>query len=218
MSNSTLINLPAATTLTGTELIYGTQSSADVKITTSQIGTSIGAPIIGGATTQVLFNLAGKVSSDSGFTYAGSGGVIQVGTTINFAGATSSFPALVRSGTGLLVQLADGSNFASLTVAGLNVGLAGGAGSSAINNTGIRLGSGLTISWSSTTAQNGTLDTQLARGAAGIIQFVSTGSFSANNTVATSITSVGPTGANTTVQEWLTIKNASGTTRYIPCF
>lgn len=61
-------------------------------------------------------------------------------------------------------------------------------------------------------------DLVLARGAAGILKFASSQSFSANGSVATSITSVGPTGANTTVQEWLTIKNASGTTRYIPCF
>jgi len=40
-------------------------------------GITIGTTAItGGATTQVLFNLAGKVSSDSGLTYAGSGGVI----------------------------------------------------------------------------------------------------------------------------------------------
>ena len=34
--------------------------------------------IVGGATTQVLFNLAGKVQSDSGFTYAGSSGPVTV--------------------------------------------------------------------------------------------------------------------------------------------
>jgi hypothetical protein len=61
-------------------------------------------------------------------------------------------------------------------------------------------------------------DTILARGAAGIFQFGSSQSFSANGSVATAITSVGPTGASTTVQEWLTIKNVAGTTRYIPCF
>jgi hypothetical protein len=43
-------------------------------------GITIGTTAItGGATTQVLFNLAGKVSSDTGFTYAGSGG----GTTLS---------------------------------------------------------------------------------------------------------------------------------------
>ncbi|MGH6625151.1 MAG: hypothetical protein ACRECD_01165 [Burkholderiaceae bacterium] len=40
----------------------------------------------------------------------------------------------------------------------------------------------------------------------------------ANGTVATALSSVGPTGASTTVQEWLAIKNAAGTVRYIPCF
>lgn len=42
--------------------------------------------------------------------------------------------------------------------------------------------------------------------------------FTANGSVATTITSLGPTGANTTIQEWLTVKNAGGTTRYIPCY
>lgn len=42
-------------------------------------------------------------------------------------------------------------------------------------------------------------------------------SVTANNTVATVLTAVGPTGANTTVQEWLTI-DINGTTRFIPCW
>lgn len=86
-----------------------------------------------------------------------------------------------------------------------------------VGNTNMVFGSAMMIAWTSTDAL-GTVDTTLARGAAGIIKFASANSFSANGSVATSITSVGPTGANTTVQEWLTIKNASGTTRYIPCF
>ncbi len=40
---------------------------------------------------------------------------------------------------------------------------------------------------------------------------------SANNTVATVLGSVGPTGANTTVQEWLTITIGTNV-RYLPCF
>jgi hypothetical protein len=51
----------------------------------------------------------------------------------------------------------------------------------------------------------------------GFVQ-LNTPSFSANGAVVTTLTGVGPTGAHTTVQEWLTIKNAGGTTRYIPCF
>ena len=45
-----------------------------------------------------------------------------------------------------------------------------------------------------------------------------TGSIAANGTVATVLGSLGPTGSNTTVQEWLAVKNSGGTTRYIPMF
>jgi len=44
------------------------------------------------------------------------------------------------------------------------------------------------------------------------------GTWSANGSVATALSSIGPTGSHTTVQEWLTIKDASGTVRYIPAF
>ena len=100
MANSTLINLPAATTLTGTELLYGTQSNADVKITTSQIGSIIGTtPITGGATTQVLFNSSGKIASDSGLTYSGGGttAILSIGNTIQFTGTN---PGLIKSVAG----------------------------------------------------------------------------------------------------------------------
>jgi hypothetical protein len=52
----------------------------------------------------------------------------------------------------------------------------------------------------------------------GLIQFGATNSFSATASVATALTSVGPVGASTTVQTWLTIKDSAGITRYIPCF
>lgn len=54
--------------------------------------------------------------------------------------------------------------------------------------------------------------------AAGNIKFTNAANFSANGAIATAMSSVGPTGSHTTVQEWLTIVNASGVTRYIPCF
>lgn len=51
---------PLPTTVGGSGLVIGT------------------TPITGGATTQVLFNLGGVVSSDSGLTYAGSGGTLTL--------------------------------------------------------------------------------------------------------------------------------------------
>ena len=52
----------------------------------------------------------------------------------------------------------------------------------------------------------------------GVIVVGNAGSIAANGAVATALTSVGPTGSHTTVQEWLIIKNSSGTVRYIPLF
>lgn len=62
------------------------------------------------------------------------------------------------------------------------------------------------------------IDIQFLPKGAGNMQFGNAASFSANASTATVLTSVGPAGAHTTVQEWLKIKNSSGVTRYIPCF
>lgn len=42
--------------------------------------------------------------------------------------------------------------------------------------------------------------------------------FVANGSVATTVTSLGPTGSHTTIQEWLQVTDANGTIRYIPCY
>lgn len=55
-------------------------------------------------------------------------------------------------------------------------------------------------------------------GGAGTIKFGSAAMFSANGAVVTVLGSIGPTGAHTTVQSWLTIQNGAGTTLYIPAF
>lgn len=48
MADSKVVDLPAASTLTGSELVYGVQGSADVKITPAQLATLIGGNIDGG--------------------------------------------------------------------------------------------------------------------------------------------------------------------------
>jgi hypothetical protein len=55
-------------------------------------------------------------------------------------------------------------------------------------------------------------------GGVGQIRFSAAGSFSANGAVATSLGSVGPTGAHTTVQKWLTFQDNTGATLYVPAF
>lgn len=44
------------------------------------------------------------------------------------------------------------------------------------------------------------------------------GAFVANGSVATTMTSLGPTGSHTTIQKWLTVVDNTGTVVYIPCY
>jgi hypothetical protein len=62
------------------------------------------------------------------------------------------------------------------------------------------------------------LDIKLLANGTGTAQMGSAGMFAANGAVATSLGSVGPTGASTTVVKWLSIKDNGGTLRYIPCW
>lgn len=62
------------------------------------------------------------------------------------------------------------------------------------------------------------INLKLSAKGTGALQVGTTGMMAANGAVATSLTGVGPTGASTTVQEWLKVVNSAGTTRYIPCF
>lgn len=53
----------------------------------------------------------------------------------------------------------------------------------------------------------------------GVIEIGSTGAFTANGAVATTMTSLGPSGSHTTIQKWLTITEADGSTvGYIPVY
>ena len=44
------------------------------------------------------------------------------------------------------------------------------------------------------------------------------GAFVANGAIATTMTSLGPTGSHTTIQKWLSMVDNTGTTVYIPCY
>ena len=62
------------------------------------------------------------------------------------------------------------------------------------------------------------IDMKLTPKGVGKIQVNNAGSFAANGAVLTVLGGVGPTGARTTVQKWLTVKDASGNPFYIPLF
>lgn len=52
----------------------------------------------------------------------------------------------------------------------------------------------------------------------GLVKFQGGSMMSANGSVATVLGSLGPSGSHTTVQEWLTVKDAASNVRFIPCF
>lgn len=68
------------------------------------------------------------------------------------------------------------------------------------------------------TGSDSNVDMNLNTKGASYVKFATASHFSANGSVATAMSSIGPVGSHVTVQEWLTIRNPAGTLRYIPCF
>ncbi len=52
----------------------------------------------------------------------------------------------------------------------------------------------------------------------GELQFFNGASWATNSNVATTMTSLGPQGSHTTVQQWLVVVNNTGTVRFIPAY
>lgn len=155
--------------------------------TTLTIGTT---PISGGATTQVLYNLAGVVTSSSGFTFDGNSAVID-----NGAAAVSPFVVkdngtavftIADGGTTTMTQplrLADGSAAAPTLAFSANptsgiyatgasfLGIAQSGGkTAAFALEGLRLSSTLAMGFTSGNAEDVFLDTKFTREAAAVMQ------------------------------------------------
>lgn len=177
-------------------------------VNTAASGLTIGSsPIIGGATTQVLFNLAGKVSSDSGFTYVGSNGIVTLGGVLNVASVNSiSTTGIFLRDNGLNVfGLGSGNKvtWSSSTdgVGAVDLGLSRNGVSILEVNTGTP-GTFAALKCSSITTTSGTLHT--------------TSAALTNNAAAQTATMTnGPTAGNPT--KWIPI-NDNGTTRNIPAW
>jgi hypothetical protein len=112
MANSTVAALPAAAALSGSELLYGVQSAADVKITAAQVKTlALAAPfaIPGGANTSVLtstgYSLTGANAQnmiDLAGTWNTSGNpvALQIAITNTASGAAAKFVSLLGGAAG----------------------------------------------------------------------------------------------------------------------
>ena len=138
----------------------------------------------------------------------------QVNITGTFSGSGTLYGLVVVS---TLSSSSGGSELANLAVAGSLTQSAG---------TNPRAAGGLfyapTLSGTHTSAATLLIDAAPTGATNNYALWVDAGAVrldatTANGTVATAMSALGPTGSNTTIQEWLTI-NINGTVRYIPCF
>lgn len=97
-----------------------------------------------------------------------SGGLVV--ESIALQGETSSYPSMNRSGSAFSFQLANSSDLTGINCAGAYAKGGGYAEAAIQRNYGVRIGSTLSVQWSSTTAYNGTADTGISRNAAGIVE------------------------------------------------
>jgi hypothetical protein len=170
---------------------------------------NITSGVVGGANSGALF-LVGKTSGqsilavgDTGGTLFISGGVASggngaVGGALTLFGQTSGSAVLNVSATGGILQ----TSAPILTTSTLSSGSVG-------TQNGVLTLSGVT---------SGSVALSTPAVSNGLLQFASSGSFSANGSVATVLGSLGPAGSHTAVQKWLTIVDNTGTTLYIPAF
>ena len=137
------------------------------------------------------------------------------------AGSNGATPTLKSAGADTNINLrmqSKGTGFFFLaTNSGAQIQLDVEHTASAVNN--IRITGGATgspgVVTASAVGSDTNIDFRIIAKGSGTLK---TNSIAANGTVATVLTSLGPTGAQTTVQEWLAIKNNSGVQRYIPMF
>ena len=188
--------LPAASVVAGT---FGTGNftfPADLTITDQLIVSGTGPHAIGGATSDATqFFLTGSYTS-----VGDDAAALKITSTIvagvgKDAAGYHTAPGLNRAASGAH------NIFAALRIHAPAIG--GGAGT-VTNAVSVYIKDGPT----------GATNNYALWVDAGEVRLDAT---TANGTVATAMSSLGPVGSNTTIQEWLTI-NINGTVRYIPCF
>jgi hypothetical protein len=186
---------------------FSVDGTGNVQIGTGLIGVSasgmkVDAPgAVGTGVPAVVAGGTGYIVGDIG--YDTNGGIYKVASLTGTVGAVATVTVLRQP------------FFASTTTptnpVAITTWTVGQAVCPYVSCTAYASGLTLTIGW------NTSLRTVQINPSGGPVQFGS-GAFSANAAVATTMTSLGPTGSHTTVQEWLQITDAAGTVRYIPAY
>lgn len=141
-----------------------------------------------------------------------SGGQANLLSSTNIVSGSDGLDTFVSTGAGV-AELVAGVNEPNRTTTlfGVTMGSWGSVYTGAGN--GLLLGT-----LQSAPLVIGTNNTEAARVLSTQVFKFAAASFTANGAVATAMSSVGPTGSHTTVQEWFTVQDSGGTVRYIPAF
>lgn len=183
---------------------------------------------------------AGTVNVGAGYYVAGAQSWTSTGLSalkVGANGATSGNPFTasynVNGRSGLLLTnnsngSASGASLGLLDFSGDNIALGIDNGN---NGLGFDVGSLINVSagglvlWNQTgpfclanVASGPTTNCALKIAQGDTLMTMGAGGFTASGSVATALSSLGPSGSHTTVQEWFTVKDAAGTVRYIPAF
>lgn len=187
----------AVTISGGTAVLAATGGAVSLVGGFAGAGTGVGglAEVVGGYGNSTGGAGAAKLTGGAGWTGGNGGAAIITGgaAATSGNGGAVTITAGARAGTGAGASVSISATNGITTGAGGSVNITAGNGASAVGGDIV-----LTA---------GTGSTQ------GVINFVNLNV--ANGAVATTLTSVGPTGAATTVQGWLAVK-VGGTARYIP--
>ena len=203
-------------TLTGDAALSGpTLTLATVNANTGGMGSSTAIPTI-------TTNAKGLVTAVSTNSVVAPAGTLS-GSTLA-SGVINTSIASTGPNVELGVDLASPTT-SSLTAPGTLTGTNNQAATdftiAGSRGTGTGVGGSIIFSTapagSSGTTQNPLVEAQRIL-PSGIQKFTNAANFTANGSVATTVTSLGPAGSHTTIQKWLTIQDNTGTVVYIPCY
>lgn len=200
----------------GGSTVFGSNPTAGLSAGATGIWRAVGEEVdvraVAGTTPEMLTGLtvvlvgghasAGSLGLDSAISFGNSAGVsggwdygIRFNGPSNLAPFKSTSTLIYAyPGTGALT-VANGIDLSQMTFTGAFLKSTGFSVDGSGNETAPSIGNG-----------------------ASAFKISGSGQWTANGSVATTMTSLGPTGSHTTIQEWLTFSDAGGTVRYIPAY